>query len=400
MIVVDRQGIFHKAKSIKESEIGAEVVFEKKESKWSSFLVLSKKKNVRIATMGLLCLLIVIPSFFWPSNNKAYAIVSLDINPSVNIEIDQEHRIIDIHPMNDDAETLVKNLEFENKTLTDITDEIIAQSRQQYELENDFPILMAVSFLEEGNDSTLLVHELENYFTDKQYHIAVYEVSKTLRARAEKENISLNQMTAQELEDEGTIVISSEKNSGDSENTQLTLPDLDEDERELIYNFYYEPSADQEDTSDVDESTNVEPASEAYESMGKDPVAELADSTDNDQSMETNDSVREEQASDTVNAAGLELTDKSDKHLHPGNNDASESQTHSRPPLPDQANDTAKENRMRNNGKSSDVMNKDSAEQKNKGKKDRKNSNNHAKQRGNGPDKSLDHPSHNRFKKD
>ncbi|MFC4403124.1 anti-sigma factor domain-containing protein [Gracilibacillus xinjiangensis] len=356
-IVMDRQGIFHKAKPVKESEIGTEISFEIKEGGLSPFLVFRKKKNMRMAAMILLCLSLAFPLYLMTNNHQAYAIVSLDINPSVNIEIDQNYHIIGIEPMNDDAKKLLENLDLENKTLIEVSEKIIEQSQVQFDLENNAPILMAVSYLKDDSDNTLVVQELENYFTEKEYPVAIYEVSKALRTQAEKENISLNQMIAQEIDDEETIVISADNSTDEVEEKEQDLPDLNEEERELIYNFYYEPSEEQEQSSDADDSTTLENPDEH-----KNPNIETAEETD------------------------ISMTE-----------------IQAKPSLPDQASDTAKENRIKNSSKNNAVGNEHANENASKNKdknKDEAKESNHAdklknNQRGNGVNKSLEPPANN-----
>ncbi|KAB8138985.1 hypothetical protein F9U64_02465 [Gracilibacillus oryzae] len=355
MIVVDRQGIFHKAKTVKESEIGAEVIFEEKEGKWSSFLLWSHKRNFRLTAMVILCLSLVTPFFLWSNTNEAYAIVSLDINPSVNIEIDENYRIIDIQPMNEDAKTLLKSIKVENKTLTEVSEEIIQYSHEQLELKNNSPILMAVSYYNDTNNQKQVVQNLEEYYMEKQYPVAIYEVSRSLRTKAEKENISLNKMMAKEIEDERTVVISADNSSNKADESREELPELNEKERELIYNFYYPSQPEQEEASETEESST------------KNPTAPSSIKTEVKQSVQNEPVIK------------------------------------TKPALPEQASDVAKENRRKHSVQSKNehvvdkhAEKKDKADKKHPNKSDKKNDKNKRnKDKGHGPEKSPNHPSNN-----
>ncbi|MGN8644734.1 anti-sigma-I factor RsgI family protein [Gracilibacillus sp. HCP3S3_G5_1] len=233
-IVMDKDGVFHKAIPMKEKEIGMETFYRLKESFWQSFFIFFKGALMwKIIPMVLMCLLLLSPLYIWVSDNKAYAVVSIDINPSLNITIDEKYHVLDIDPINDDAEKLMDNLEVKNHTITSLTDKIIEiVSTESEQKEADHPILMAVSYYNEQQDKHI-EDELVNYYQQLGYQVAIYEVSEEFRKIAETEHTSMNELTAQALNK--NIGVDEKQLSSDNVLPQLSLNNKD---RELIVNFY------------------------------------------------------------------------------------------------------------------------------------------------------------------
>ncbi|MGP4038399.1 anti-sigma-I factor RsgI family protein [Gracilibacillus sp. D59] len=250
-IVMDKNGVFHKAIPIKDKEIGMETFYQQKESVWQSFFMLFKGSiRWKIVPMVLMCLLLLSPLYLWVADNNAYAVVSIDINPSMNITIDENYQVIDVEPMNDDAEQLMDILEVKNHTIKSLTDEIFDLVTTDSGTEEKRPVLMAVSYFNDQEDHQF-EDELGSYYQQQGYQVAIYEVSKELRTQSEAEHVSMNELTAQTL---GESVEAEVKQISTESDT--SKPSLDNEERELIENFYNHNKQEQEDKDRHEE--NVE----------------------------------------------------------------------------------------------------------------------------------------------
>ncbi|WP_208589910.1 anti-sigma-I factor RsgI family protein [Gracilibacillus suaedae] len=250
-IVMDKDGVFHKAIPMKEKDIGMETLYQPKESIWQSFFLFFKGEPIKwqIVPMVLICLLLISPLYIWVADEKAYAVVSIDINPSLNITIDKNYHVLDVEPMNDDAKQLMDNLEVKNRTITSLTDEIINMiTLDKAEQDAGRPVLMAVSYLDGDKQDHHFEDDLGSYYQQLGYQVAVYEVSEEFRTQAEAEHVSMNELTAQSLEvSEGSDVkqVATENDTPKSS--------LNTEERELIENFYNHNEQDQEEEATQEE---------------------------------------------------------------------------------------------------------------------------------------------------
>ncbi|GAE93369.1 hypothetical protein JCM21714_2447 [Gracilibacillus boraciitolerans JCM 21714] len=233
-IVMDKNGVFHKVRPIKEKQVGMEALYQPKGRVKGSNLSVIRDVKWKIASMVVICLLFISPIYIWLTEEEAYAVINIDINPSLNIMIDDNYRVLDVKAINEDAETLLKNIELKNQTITSFTDEIIERTRMEFGTARDRPVLFAVSYFYDHHEEDLFEAKLNQHYQQKGYPVAIYEVPEELRIQAEKDQISMNRLTAESIDHskkaEVTKQLSSEKKKSTSS--------LDEEEIELIQNYY------------------------------------------------------------------------------------------------------------------------------------------------------------------
>ena len=123
-IVLAKDGTYHKApiSGQKNIRIGAEIEFELSNAKWfrhaKTFLMVA-------------CLLLVMLGFGLYRNigtPEAFAYVSLDINPSVELEINKDLKVIDVKPLNNDAKKLLSNVQISNADLYHSINSIVREA--------------------------------------------------------------------------------------------------------------------------------------------------------------------------------------------------------------------------------------------------------------------------------
>lgn len=199
-IVMDKNGVFHKVRPIKEKQVGMEALYQPKGRVKGSNLSVIRDVKWKIASMVVICLLFISPIYIWLTEEEAYAVINIDINPSLNIMIDDNYRVLDVKAINEDAETLLKNIELKNQTITSFTDEIIERTRMEFGTARDRPVLFAVSYFYDHHEEDLFEAKLNQHYQQKGYPVAIYEVPEELRIQAEKDQISMNRLTAESID--------------------------------------------------------------------------------------------------------------------------------------------------------------------------------------------------------
>lgn len=58
-------------------------------------------------------------------DSKAFAYIGVDINPSLDIEIDEDGMVLGLTPLNEDAKPLIKNIDIKNMEVLQVVDKII-----------------------------------------------------------------------------------------------------------------------------------------------------------------------------------------------------------------------------------------------------------------------------------
>lgn len=130
-------------------------------------IYIDKIKNIKkIVSYAAVLLLIIISSVFIPNANKKIeyinapvAIISLDINPSVEYEIDKNNRLINYTEKNEDA-SLIVNKEMIGKEIKDILYETIENAKEfNYLKSNDDFVIIGVGLIDNSFDLSLEVFE-------------------------------------------------------------------------------------------------------------------------------------------------------------------------------------------------------------------------------------------------
>ncbi|WP_242984716.1 anti-sigma factor domain-containing protein [Clostridium taeniosporum] len=148
-------------------------------------------------------LFLLIFTFFQPlSSSKAYAVVSLDINPSIQIEVNNKKRIVSVEGINADGKSIdfssIKGLEI-NDGIEKIKNILV---EKKY-LSDTGEVLVAFALLDEGEDKNY-----ENEIKDaiqtnfKTENVAIVKGNKKAVEEAKTKGISLGRYEASLSADE------------------------------------------------------------------------------------------------------------------------------------------------------------------------------------------------------
>ncbi|SIS47128.1 anti-sigma factor domain-containing protein [Salimicrobium flavidum] len=204
-IVMTGKGEFVKAQKISGAEIGDEVSFEPKPA--SSFS-LSSYKNMSAVTIAIIIIISLFPAYFWHDDNKAYAYVSIDINPSFEAKVNQDMEVISVEALNEDAESLLKNFgEWQGEPLTDVTSQLFEAVKEEGMVSNGENALVGVSYLS-GQGNLDIIKQLQGFFDQKEdsFQIAAYAIPYEWKEEAEKAGESVHAIVNQRLTDDREAV--------------------------------------------------------------------------------------------------------------------------------------------------------------------------------------------------
>ncbi|WP_249711716.1 anti-sigma factor domain-containing protein [Bacillus cereus] len=161
--------------------IGEEISFDEQEQKASRFSIPYFLKPASLLVACFLCALLF---FYNQPEEKVFAYVSVDINPSLEVSVTKDLRVIDLQACNDDGRRILKELkQWENKQLQEVIRTIIKQSQEDKYLTNDKQVMLTAIAKEK-----LLEPQLEKVMKElkKEYelkHITVEYQSSTMQVR-------------------------------------------------------------------------------------------------------------------------------------------------------------------------------------------------------------------------
>lgn len=148
-----------------------------------------KKKNI-IPIIVAIVVLIIVTIFVLFKKNEPATIITLDINPSIEITLDKDNNVIDIKAMNDDAKIIVDD-SYKGKNLNKTFDIIIKKLKDNgFVDENELDVILYVDGKLNSSDIEGSIFESFNKNDVNPYIIKIDKVTKEDKKLAKKYNIS------------------------------------------------------------------------------------------------------------------------------------------------------------------------------------------------------------------
>ncbi|MFD1017634.1 anti-sigma factor domain-containing protein [Thalassobacillus hwangdonensis] len=245
-IVMTAEGTFHKAVRQAEADVGMEVRFEplpEKNGFFSFFRMTNQRRQVKFVAMVAALMIAIFPLYSWYDSNQAYAYVNIDINPSIEMKVNEKMNVIELVPLNDEAEALLEELQdWKREPVDEVTVTIIETSRQAGYLNEENSVLVGVSYSDEEHDQDIS-KKIETFVQKKEITLAMatFVVPSEVREKAKKQKKSMNELMAESISDETTTTsTTSSAAAEDTTKVKLDKEDLDDSEKEIIETFYKE----------------------------------------------------------------------------------------------------------------------------------------------------------------
>ncbi|MCA1064862.1 hypothetical protein QTG56_24955 (plasmid) [Rossellomorea sp. AcN35-11] len=190
IIVLSKDIGYVKAKKV-ECNIGQEIQYQL----YKSFVI---PKSYSSAIAMVAAFILVFNFIISPQESEAVGYVSVDLNPSLELELNGDGKVIKIHTFNKEAEIVLSDLNnWENKKFEKVFDWILEVAKEKGYLEGNREILITTAWEEEDKDGDGIDKiELEiNKSTsnaEKLLNVAVTSVNipKMARQDAVKEGVS------------------------------------------------------------------------------------------------------------------------------------------------------------------------------------------------------------------
>ncbi|AUJ25677.1 MULTISPECIES: anti-sigma factor domain-containing protein [Virgibacillus] len=232
MIVLTKDGAFHKAIPIKGVDIGMEVCFDPLSDQRKLMFMQRKKQHHNffsfLAFVSMICLF-VLPFYFVADNNRVYAYVGIDINPNPSIEfkLDEDLHVQGIRSINDEAKRISQHLmNYKDKNAIDVIPLFIEKVEQAGLTNKNKQVIIGISSLQE-TDVTLFEELKEKSVSLQGWKITTVKVPNEIRNVAEAQNLSMNELMAKELAEKNPMRIQFKN-----------VEELKEEDRAIIQSFY------------------------------------------------------------------------------------------------------------------------------------------------------------------
>ena len=142
------------------------------------------------------CFLFCCITFFggYATYNTAASYVYIDINPSIRIDINCFNRIIDVVPLNEDAENLLLTHKFKNTGVKECIDQIVALCRENNYFKDENNI--EIDFATENKGLNTLIGDTCKNLQEKEYAVESLKINKEENSKAIKLKASPKRLKA------------------------------------------------------------------------------------------------------------------------------------------------------------------------------------------------------------
>ncbi|WP_182200307.1 anti-sigma factor domain-containing protein [Paraliobacillus salinarum] len=152
-IILTNEGDFKRVNRTKGymPEVGEEVTISENDVVEKKQLITSVPHIIKLIAVAFL-IVIVINIFSARSTEASYAII-LKINPSVEVIVNRDLSVLEVNPLNQEAEQLLQTIEEEDVTLYDFSNQFIQQSITSGYLNKEGTIASVIVSLNDKNIS-------------------------------------------------------------------------------------------------------------------------------------------------------------------------------------------------------------------------------------------------------
>lgn len=194
--VLASDGSFQKIRYRKTVEVGAEIEFANSKQRQPLWRVITSVAAVFLFTF--------VGSMSWNfyHSKTALAMISVDINPRLQLTIDRKGRVLEFDALNSDAERVLTGLDVKGQPWDQALEKIIGQSVTLKYLNPDHDwVLVAVSPVEagkknlEGFASDDIVHDIEGAAQSEGVDpkVAIYQLSAEEQLQAKEQGLTLGE---------------------------------------------------------------------------------------------------------------------------------------------------------------------------------------------------------------
>lgn len=217
-----KQGEFYRTKRL-DSLIGEECYFEPLSTNDNLFIKIIRSfqdyLSVKVLATVALILLLIIPTYAWMGSNEVYAYVNIDINPSIELSLNDSFEVIGIEGLNEDGQLLLSNLsDWKKKSLQNVSSKILLISQDMGYLQKNHNLLLGISYVGQNNESNhTIIYDVSDYLQSEfeTINIASFEVPTNIREEAKLEKTSMNIIYASQLLNQGDHNFTSEQEDSD-----------------------------------------------------------------------------------------------------------------------------------------------------------------------------------------
>jgi len=300
-IVMTDDGLFQKALPIENAQIGCEVVYRpliKREAP-SFFFKIKRFVTVPTAVLAMMCFIVLLglPMYLSTGSSKTYAYINVDINPSVEMKLNNKMQVTSLSPLNDDASTLLDHLsDCKGKDLETVLKKVIKESEANGLTQNGKNMIIGVSYIDGQNED---LFDFDDLNLTPDWGVVTLNIPEDVREIAEKDHTSMNEVFFETV----------------NENPD-NIKHLNQKDKEIIYSFYRHkhPKENTQDSLKPKEKKIKEDQKAIEENQPSDKHKEKSAPNQQDAKKDNNSKDKQKTSEDKNSKQSPENKKKEEKH--------------------------------------------------------------------------------------
>lgn len=158
-------------------------------------ITLSKTTYVKYLSVAACLILICTTLFGYLLYHTPTSFIYLDINPSIRLDINRFERVIDVVPLNDDAEVLLSSASVSQNNAQDCISDIVSACREQHYL-NEQNTDIEVSVRTDSEKLEASVETTSALIEESELQISVFQMDEEENNSAMEHHISARRLRA------------------------------------------------------------------------------------------------------------------------------------------------------------------------------------------------------------
>lgn len=153
-----------------------------------SIFRLSRGKGLVAAAFAMMLAIVSFLPFL--QNDQVYAYMSIDVNPSIELGVNQEYQVVELIPYNEEGKLIIQNIKnWKKNSIHEVADKILFQIKKQGYFKENNEVVIAAVYTEQNKE------------TDER----IQKELADLKQAAQKEQLEVTLLEATEEEREAAI---------------------------------------------------------------------------------------------------------------------------------------------------------------------------------------------------
>lgn len=189
-VVLTPEGEFLKIPSRPDHLEGKEVLFlgtavetKRMNKLWTNGMF----RGLSALTACILLFLVISPLF---GNSQAYAAVTIDINPSLELEVDEQAVVIQVSSYNEEGQKLLNEIEWRDKSVSDVTITVIQKAETMGYMNEQEQVIITTTYLHDQKKENITKLLEDTVKADQDVTLVLVEGKKEWHEEAKKQAVS------------------------------------------------------------------------------------------------------------------------------------------------------------------------------------------------------------------